>query len=156
MLEFRGRHQYSDQRSNRNSFLRGLHRSGDRGGGEPNGQIVSIKRATDGRRQRGLKIINEERKKDSAKNGTLRNTSMDSKGAAFVTLKNHASRTCQKGKIESNEQSKKGGQPNGVGRKGRDARQSQKFREIYSREDRPTTRPGFVKPIQSGLEKNRI
>ena len=99
LLEFRGRHQYSDQRSNRNSFLRGLHRSGDRRGGEPNGQIVSIKRATDGRRQRGLKIINEERKKDSAKNGTLRNTSMDSKGAAFVTLKNHASAPVRKERL---------------------------------------------------------
>ena len=44
------------------SSLSGLHCSGDRGGGGPNGQIVSLKRAADGRRQRGRKIINEERK----------------------------------------------------------------------------------------------
>ena len=39
------------------SSLCGLHRSRDRGGGRPNGQIVSVKRAADGRR--GRKIINE-------------------------------------------------------------------------------------------------
>ena len=33
------------------SSLCGLQRSGDRGGGGPNGQIVSVKRAADGRRQ---------------------------------------------------------------------------------------------------------
>ena len=36
-------------------------------------------------------------------------------------------RAYQKGKIESNEQSKKGGQPKSVYEKGRDARQSQKL-----------------------------
>ena len=36
-------------------------------------------------------------------------------------------RACQKGKIESNEQSKEGGQPKYVCGKGRDARQSQKL-----------------------------
>ena len=62
------------------SSLSGLHRSGDREGGGPNGQIVIIKRAADGRRQRSRKIINEEREKYRDKNGSLRNTSMDSKG----------------------------------------------------------------------------
>ena len=41
------------------SSLCGLHRSRDRDGGGPNGQIVSIKRAADGRRQRSRKIIDE-------------------------------------------------------------------------------------------------
>ena len=50
------------------SSLCGLHRSGDRG---LNGQIVSVKRAADGRRQRGRKIINEEREKYRAKDGFL-------------------------------------------------------------------------------------
>ena len=45
------------------SSLCGLHRSRDRGVGGPNGQIVSIKRAADGRRQRNRKIIDEEREK---------------------------------------------------------------------------------------------
>ena len=75
------------------SSLCGLHCSGDRGGEGPNGQIlstnqgggglngqiVSIKRAADGRRQRGQKIINEEREKNRAKNGSLQNISTDSK-----------------------------------------------------------------------------
>ena len=51
--------------------LCGLHRSRDRGGGGPNGQIVSIKRAADGRRQRSRKIIKKEREKYRAKNGSL-------------------------------------------------------------------------------------
>ena len=42
------------------SSLCGLHRSKDRGGGGQNGQIVSVKRAADGRRQKSWKIINEE------------------------------------------------------------------------------------------------
>ena len=63
---------------------------GPRGGGS-NGQIVSVKRAADGKRQRGRKIIDEEIKKNRAKNGFLRNTSTDSKGMAFVILINHTS-----------------------------------------------------------------
>ena len=112
LLQLRGRHQYSDQRSNRNeSSLRGLHHSGDRGGGGPNGQIVNVKRAADRRRQRSRKIIDEERKKYRTKNGSLQNTSTDSKGMAFVILIDHASVPNQKGKIESDEQSKEGGPP---------------------------------------------
>ena len=44
---------------NEASHLRGL-----RGGEGPNGQIVSLKRTADGRRQRGWKIINEESEKN--------------------------------------------------------------------------------------------
>ena len=54
--------------------LCGLHRSKDRGGGGPNGQIVSIKGVADGRRQRSRKIIGEKRENNRAKNGSLRNT----------------------------------------------------------------------------------
>ena len=109
------------------SSLCSLHYGGDRGEGGPNGQIVSIKRAADGKRQRGQKIINKEREKYRAKNGSLRNTSMDSKGTTFVILKDHRSAPIRKGKIESNEQSKERGQPKSVCGKGRDARQSQKL-----------------------------
>ena len=91
LLGLRGRHQYSDQ-----SSLCGLHRSGDRGGGGPNGQIVSVKRAADGRRQRGRKIIDEEREKDRAKNGSLRNTSTNSKGTTFMILIDHRSAPIRK------------------------------------------------------------
>ena len=86
LLRSRGRHQYSDQHFNQNRAP-----CGDRGGGGPNGQIISMKRAADGRRPRGQKIINEEREKYRAKNGSLRNTSTDSKGTTFVILINHRS-----------------------------------------------------------------
>ena len=135
------------------SSLCGLHRSGDRGGGGPDGQIVSVKRAADGRRQRGWKIINEEREKYRAKNGSLRNTSTDSKRAAFVILINHTSTPIReerlsptskaRGEASRNEFVEKGGMPDRV----------KSFREIDSRENRPRARPGFVKPIQNELRK---
>ena len=56
-------------------------------------------------------MIDEEREKCRAKNGSLQNTLADSKGTAFVILKKTCKRTYQKGKIESSEQSKEGGQP---------------------------------------------
>ena len=52
----------------------GLHRSGDRGIRGPNGQIVSVKKAADGRRQRSMMINDEKREKYRAKNGSLRTT----------------------------------------------------------------------------------
>ena len=78
------------------SSLCGFHSSGMRGGRGPNGQIVSIKRAADRRRQRCRKIINEEREKYRAKNRSLWNTSTDSKRATFVILKNHTSAPIRK------------------------------------------------------------
>ena len=62
-----------------------------------------------------------------AKNGSLRNTSTDSKETTYVIFINHASAPIIKGKIESNEQSKDGGQPKSVYGNGWDARQSQKL-----------------------------
>ena len=64
------------------SFLFGLHRSGDRGGGGgPNAQIVSVKRAADGRRQRSRKIVDQEREKSTGPRmdpcGTPRRTRME-------------------------------------------------------------------------------
>ena len=49
-----------------------------------------------------------------AKNGSLRNTSMDSKGAAFCDFDKPQKRAYQKGKMESNEQSKEGDQSKSV------------------------------------------
>ena len=120
LLGLRGRHQYSDQRSNRNRAPCVAFTAVGTEEGGSNGQIVSVKRATDGRRHRSRKIINDEREKYRAKNGSLLNTSTESKGAAFD--KPHK-RAYQKGKIESSEQSKEGDQPKSVCGKGRDARQ---------------------------------
>ena len=100
-------------------------------------------------------IINEKREKDSAKNGTLRNTSLDSKGTTFVILINHASAPVRKKKLSPTSKARreasrkefveKGGMPNRV----------KSFREIYSREDRPKSWPGFVKLIRKGLRKEQ-
>ena len=79
--------------------------------GEPNGQIITVKRAADERKQRSRKIIDEKGEKYSANNGSLRNTSTDSKGTTFVIWINHASAPIKKGKIESKEQSEDGVQP---------------------------------------------
>ena len=100
LLGLRGIHQYSDQRSNQNRAPCVASTAvGTDGGGRPNGHIVSIKRAADGRRQRSRKIINEEREEYRAKNGSLRNISTDSKGTTFVILKNHTSAPIRKKRL---------------------------------------------------------
>ena len=109
------------------SSLCGLHRSGDYGGRGPNGQIVSIKRAADGRKQRCREIINEEREKYRAKNGSLQNTSTDSKGAAFVILKDYTSAPIRKKRLSPTCKARREASRNEFVEKGRNARQSQKL-----------------------------
>ena len=60
-----------------------------------------------------------------------------------------------KGKIESNKQSKEGGQLKRVMEKGEMPDRVKRFKEINSTEDRPIARPGFVKPIRNGLRKEQ-
>ena len=133
--------------------LCGLHRSGDRGGGGPNGQIVSVKRTAEGRRQRSRKIINEEREKYLAKNGSLRNTSTDSKETTFVILINHTSAPIRKKTLSPSSKPRREASRNEFVEKGGMPDRVKSFREIDSRQDRPRTRPGFVKPIRNGLRK---
>ena len=97
----------------------GLHRSGNQGGGGPNGQIVSVRRTTDGRKQRSRKIINEERKKYRAKNGSLRNTSTNSKGTAFVILINHRSAPIRKERLSPTSKARREASRNEFVEKGR-------------------------------------
>ena len=121
LLEWIGRHQYSDQ-----SSLCSFHRSGDGGRGGPNGQVVSIKRAADGKRQRSKEIVAEKRERYRAKNGSLRNTSTDSKGATFVILKTTQARLSER--IDRAQRAKQEERPAEVSLwKGRDARQSRKL-----------------------------
>ena len=94
LLGLRGRHLYSGQRSNSNRAPCVASTAVGTEGDE--GQIVSVKRAADGRRQRSRKIIDEERDKYRAKNGSLRSTSTDSKRMTFVTLKNQTSAPIRK------------------------------------------------------------
>ena len=133
----------------------GLHRSGDRGAGGPNGQIISVKRAADGRRQRGRKIIDEEGEKYRAKNGSLRNTSTDSKGTAFVILKNHTSAPITKERLSPMSKARMEASRNQFVEKIGLPDRVKSFRKIDSRENRPRSRPGFVKPIQNGLSKEQ-
>ena len=154
MLGLRGRHQCSDQRSNRNrATLCGLHRSRDQGGGGPNDQIVSVKRAADGRSQRGRKINNEEREKYRAKNGSLRNTSTDSKGSTFVILINHTSAPIRKKRLSPSRKARREASRNEFVEKGGMPDRVESFTEIDSRENCPRARSGFVKPIRNGLRK---
>ena len=135
------------------SSLCGLHRSRDRGKGGPNGQIVSVKRTADGRRQRGRKIINEEREKYRAKNGSSQNTSTDSKGTAFVILKNHTSAPIRKERLSPTSKARREASRNKFVEKGKMPDRVKSFGEIDSRDDRPRARPGFVKLIRNGLRK---
>ena len=119
--------------------------SEDRGGGRPNGQIVSIKRAAD-RRQRSRKII-DEMGKNGAKNGSLLSTSTNLKGTTFVILKNHASTPNRKERLSSTSKAKRETSQNKFVEKGRMPDRVKSFQEVNSREDHSRAWPGFVKPI---------
>ena len=112
------------------SSLCGLRRSRDRRRGGPNGQIVSVKRAAVGRRQRSSEIIDDEREKYSAKNGFLRNTSTDSKGTAFVILKNHASAPVRKERLSPTSKARREASQNEFMEKGGMPGRVESFREI--------------------------
>ena len=93
------------------SSLCSLHRRGNRGARRPNGQIISVKRAADGKRQRNRKIIDEERKKYGAKNGSLWNTLTDSKEMTIVILINRSSAPIRKERLSPTSKAKQGGRP---------------------------------------------
>ena len=137
------------------SSLCGLHRSGNRRREGPNGQNVSIKKAADGRRQRRQKIIDEEREKYRAKNGSLRNTSTDSKETTFVILINHTSAPIRKKRLSPTNKARSEASQNQFVEKSGMPDKVKDFREIDSRQDRPRARPGFVKPIRNGLRKKQ-
>ena len=119
----------------------------------PNGQIVSVKRTADGRRQRSRKIINEEREKYRAKKGSLRNTSTDSKGTTFVILINHRSAPIGRKRLSPTSKARRKASRNKFVEKGGMPDRVKSFRETDSGQDRPRARPGFVKPIRNRLRK---
>ena len=137
------------------NFMCHLHRSTDRGGGGLNSRIVSVKIAADIRGQRSRKIINEEREKYRAKNIFLRNTSTNSKGAAFVILKNRSSAPIRKETWSPTSKARR--KPAEMSLWKREGCQTgvKSFREINSRENCPRAWPGFVKPIQNGLSREQ-
>ena len=109
------------------SSLCDLHRSGDRVGRGPRGQIVSVKKAADGRRQKSRNIINKKREQYRAKNGSMQNTSTDSRGTTFVILKKHTSAPIRKERLSPTSKARREASRNEFVEKGRDARQSQKI-----------------------------
>ena len=117
--------------------------------------MVSVKRAADGRRQRSRKIINEEREKYRAKNGSLWNTSTDSKATTIVILINHTSAPIRKKRLSPTSKARREASRNEFVEKGSMSDRVKCFREIDSRENRPRARPGFVKPIRNGLRKEQ-
>ena len=126
-----------------------LHRSGNWRGG-PNGQIVSVNRAAEGRRLRSRAIVNEEREKYRAKNGSLQNTSTNSKGTTFVIVINHTGAPIRKERLSPASKARREASQNEFVEKGEIPDRVKSFREIDSRQDRPRARPGFVKPIRDG------
>ena len=128
------------------SSLCGFHRSADQRGEGPNGQIVSVKRAPDGRRQRSQKFIDEEGEKYNAKNRSLWNTSTNSKGTTFVILKNHTSAPIRK------EEARRKASRNEFIEESSMSDTVKSFREIDSRQNPPRAWPGFVKWTEKGTE----
>ena len=82
-----------------------------------------------------------------AKNGSLWNTSTDSKGAAFVILINHRSAPIRKERLSPTSKARREASQNEFVEKGGMQDRVKSFGEIDSGEDRPRARPGFVKPI---------
>ena len=91
------------------SSLCGLHHSGGGGGGGPNGQIMNVKRAADGRRQRSWKIVDEEKKVQSQERILVKHLH-GLERSNFCDFDKPCKRAYRREKIESNEQSKEGGQ----------------------------------------------
>ena len=107
LLRLRKRHQYLYQRSSRIRAPGVVFTTVGTERERPNGQIVSIKRAADERRQKSRKIIDEKREKYKANNGSMQNTLTDSKRATFVILKNHTSTSMRKERFSPSSKAKK-------------------------------------------------
>ena len=93
------------------------------------------------------------REKNRVKNGSLRNTSTDSKETTFVILKNHTSAPVRKERLSPTSKARREASRNKFVEKGGMPDRVKSFREIDSRENRPRARPGFAKPIRNGLKK---
>ena len=98
-------------------------------------------------------MIDEEREKHRAMNGSLRNTSTDSKGTTFVILINHASVPIRKEKFSPTSKARREARRNEFMEKSRMPDRVESFREINSKMDGPRARLGFVKLIRDGPKK---
>ena len=151
LLGLRARHQYPNQRSSRIKASCVASTAAGTGGG-PNGQAVSIKRAADRKRQ-SREMIDKMREKYGAKNGSLRNTSTDSKGTTFVIVENYASAPLQKERLIPRSKARREASQNRFPKKGGVPNRVKSFGEVDSSKNHPRVRLGFIRPIRNGLRK---
>ena len=74
---------------------------------------------------------------------------------AFVILKDHTSAPVRKKRLSPTSKARREASRNEFVEKGGMPDRVESFREINSREDRPRSRPGFVKPIRNVLRKEQ-
>ena len=92
-------------------------------------------------------------KSTGPKNETLRNTSMDSKGTAFVIFINHANAPVRKERLSPTSKARRNASQNEFMEKGGMLDRVESFGGINSNENCLRAWPGFVKPIQDELRK---
>ena len=71
----------------------------------------------------------------------------------LVILKDHTSAPVRKERLSPTSKARREASRNEFVEKGGMPDRVESFREIDSRQDRPRSRPGFVKPIRNGLRK---
>ena len=82
-----------------------------------------------------------------AKNGSLQNTLTNSRGAAFVILKNYTSAPIRKERLSPTSKARMEASRNKFVEKSGVPDRVKSFREIDNSESRPRARPEFVKSI---------
>ena len=153
LLELRGRHQYSDQRSNLNEAPCVATTAVGTKGKEDQMARSSAQREqlTEGR-EAGKSLMKRGKRTGLRTDpcGTPRRTR---KEAAFVILINHTIAPVRKERLSPTSKARKKTSQNQFVEKGGMPDRVKSFREINSRENRARARSGFVKPIRNGLRK---
>lgn len=125
----------------------------DSGRGGPDGHIISIKRTADRRRKRERQVINKEREKDRTKDGSLGDTTADSKRSTPVTINRNTGTAIREEGLSP---------PHKAGRKARQKKfieqsrvpdRVESFRKVDRSKNCPRAWFGFVEPIPNGLRK---
>ena len=119
-----------------------LHCSRERGRGEPNCQVISIKRAATERRQRSRKIIDENKEKYTVKNRSLQKTLPDLNKLTFLILKNHASAPTKKVRLSPVSKACQ----NKFVKNGKMPHRFNNLKEVNGSKNCPRARLGFFKP----------
>ena len=155
LLGLRGRHQYSDQRSNRNkaSCVASI-------AVRIEGEVDQMARSsayreqlTEEGRKAGRSLMKREKKTGPERILVKHLDGLERK--CFVILINHASAPIRKKRSSPTSKARREASRNEFMEKGRMPDRVESFREVNSRADHPRARPGFVKPIRNGLRKEQ-